>query len=285
MLRILLVVMTAVIGSPYATAANSASAPHFSTTLEAESRTPAPGKRLAMALVVKPDKGWHIYWKNPGEAGLPPQAVWMLPPGFITGELQHPVPSELIVDGLSSNIHQGRVTLLTDVSVPDALPDGTVIPIRLDLKLAICSKGQCIPEQVKLNLSLSTGDGAPDPDEAGLFQQARSDLPTVIDEPAKYVVNDSALEIFLPLPVSERVASAHVFFDADGIVAPGKQRFTQKGGVLSIIFPGIGIPTGVPLGGVARIEYQDQKGVHGIVKGYRFVARPAPGSPGRGGNS
>src|SRR5215469_1213783 len=27
------------------------------------------------------EKGWHIYWINPGDSGQPPSFKWILPPG------------------------------------------------------------------------------------------------------------------------------------------------------------------------------------------------------------
>lgn len=277
-LRSFLFVATVLIGSPYASAATSASAPHFTAELVAESRAPAPGKDLAVALVIQPEKGWHIYWKNPGEAGLPPQPEWTLPTGFSTGELQHPVPSELIVDGLTCNIHEGGVTLLTDVSVPDGLPPGSPIPVKLNIKLAICSKGRCIPEKVTLDLPLTVGNGAPDTRQTGLFLLARSRLPEFLDGTAQYEVNDSSLKIFLPLPASGNINSVHIFFDADGVVSHGKLQFTHKNGGLSITIPRSGIPTHTPLDGVARVVYSGPAAAPGMVKGYRFSARPAAGS-------
>ena len=36
--------------------------------------------------------GWHIYWRNPGGAGLATDIQWRLPPGAAAGELQWPLP-------------------------------------------------------------------------------------------------------------------------------------------------------------------------------------------------
>src|SRR5262250_2054351 len=33
--------------------------------------TPAPGRVARVGVLFTLDPGWHVYWRNPGEAGLP----------------------------------------------------------------------------------------------------------------------------------------------------------------------------------------------------------------------
>jgi len=258
-------------------AANRASFPHFTVELLPESLNPAPGGRLTMALVINPAKGWHIYWKNPGETGLPPQAQWTLPSGFVAGELRHPVPSELVVDGITSNVHETNVSLLTDLSVPDALPEGSAIPVGLRVKLAICTEGQCIPRKIKLDLQLVAGDSTPDLQQTGLFQKARAALPLPLAKPGSYEFSALTLKLFLPLPESVGITTAQVFFDSDGIVAHGNQQLSNGSGGLFITMSSKDIPVDKSLSGVVRIERTGQ--VAGTsVKGYQFTAIPIKAS-------
>ena len=62
--------------------------------------------------------GWHLYWVNPGEAGLAPNARWTLPAGFTAGPLRHPIPVRSIEDGIVSFEHRGEVLLLCDIAPP-----------------------------------------------------------------------------------------------------------------------------------------------------------------------
>jgi len=59
----------------------------------------APGGTVQVAFLMKPDKGWHGYWYNPGDAGLGLTPTWTLPDGAKAGELAYPVPQTLIVSG------------------------------------------------------------------------------------------------------------------------------------------------------------------------------------------
>ena len=56
----------------------------------------APGGQVTLAFLMKPEKGWHGYWYNPGDAGLGLSPQWTRPAGAKAGELAYPVPQTLI---------------------------------------------------------------------------------------------------------------------------------------------------------------------------------------------
>ena len=41
-----------------------------------------PGKPLWLGLQLRHATGWHTYWKNPGDSGLPTELQGTLPPGW-----------------------------------------------------------------------------------------------------------------------------------------------------------------------------------------------------------
>lgn len=73
-----------------------------------------------VGLHVELEPGWHLYWVNPGDAGLAPNARWALPPGFKAGPLRHPVPRKAVEGGIVSLEHEGPVLLLCEISPPPA---------------------------------------------------------------------------------------------------------------------------------------------------------------------
>jgi DsbC/DsbD-like thiol-disulfide interchange protein len=44
-----------------------------------------PGQSVDLAIVMHTRPGWHGYWLNPGDAGLPMRAEWSLPRGRASG--------------------------------------------------------------------------------------------------------------------------------------------------------------------------------------------------------
>ena len=47
-----------------------------------------PGTSINMGLKVSMDKGWHTYWKNPGDSGGPIEVDWDLPEGFSVSDIK-----------------------------------------------------------------------------------------------------------------------------------------------------------------------------------------------------
>ena len=73
---------------------------------------------IKMGILVDLEPGWHLYWTNPGDAGLAPAIRWTLPPGFSAGPLLHPVPEKAVEEGLVSYEHRGSVLFLCEIMPP-----------------------------------------------------------------------------------------------------------------------------------------------------------------------
>lgn len=71
-----------------------------------------------LGFYVELEPGWHLYWANPGDAGLAPGVRWTLPAGFAAGPLRHPVPKKTLDGGVVSLVHEGPVLLLSEISPP-----------------------------------------------------------------------------------------------------------------------------------------------------------------------
>ena len=103
--------------------------------LISEAASIAPGETLwvDLHLVVKP--GWHVYWRNPGDSGLPTAIDWKLPSGFGAGHIRWPVPEHFAVGGIGNYGYSGSADLLI-VSLPKDIGDLPVIGAIEDRKKA-----------------------------------------------------------------------------------------------------------------------------------------------------
>src|SRR3546814_13118602 len=80
---------------------------HIAPKLVAESPAPAPGGVTAIALAMTPEKVWHGYWTNGGDAGFGLRVKWIALEGVTISHLRYPVPEPLIQIGSSSCRERG----------------------------------------------------------------------------------------------------------------------------------------------------------------------------------
>jgi len=114
-----------------------------------------PGGTVLVGVHLAQDPGWHTYWKNGGDAGLPTEIAWELPDGWEAGEILWPTPhryveaGDLITFGYSDN-----PVLLAELTAPsDASGPAT---IRATADWLMC-KELCIPGSAEMQLSLDVG--------------------------------------------------------------------------------------------------------------------------------
>ncbi len=69
--------------------------PRASATLITESDSMVAGGQVRIALRLRLADGWHTYWHNPGEAGVPIELTPTLSPGATAGPLEWPAPRRI----------------------------------------------------------------------------------------------------------------------------------------------------------------------------------------------
>jgi thiol:disulfide interchange protein DsbD len=61
-----------------------------------------PGKPLWLGLQLRHATGWHTYWKNPGDSGLPTELHWTLPSGWQASAIEWPLPQRVQIGALAN---------------------------------------------------------------------------------------------------------------------------------------------------------------------------------------
>ena len=178
--------------------------------LVAEGPAP-PGGEVDLAIHMRPAPGWHGYWQNPGDAGLPMKVEWQLPKGFSVGALRYPVPGRLEIAGLMNYVFEQDYAVLARLKV-SANASGT-IPIRAEAHWLACTDKICVPEQGELSLDLSVGSGAPNRAE---FDAWRTKLAQPIATLGHFAVEDGKLRVAIPLPANIAVHDPYLFPITDG---------------------------------------------------------------------
>jgi DsbC/DsbD-like thiol-disulfide interchange protein/cytochrome c biogenesis protein CcdA len=192
--------------------------------LVAEGPAP-PGGEVELAIHMRPAPGWHGYWLNPGDAGLPMDVKWQLPPGFSAGPLRYPVPTRLTIADLMNYVYERDYGVLVRLKVPIGAT-GT-IPIRADARWLACTDKICVPEQGEFSLDLPVGSGTP---ERGRFDEWRRALPRPIVSVGHFEAAGDKLRVAIPIPETVKVGQPYLFPVNDGPVDyAAKQSFRRSG--------------------------------------------------------
>lgn len=118
----------------------------------------APGQALTLGLRLEHQPGWHTYWKNAGDSGLPTELQWQLPAGMQAGDIAWPLPQALRVGDWLNYGYEGTVLLPVPVTVgADFVPDADgMVDIRLHAQWLVC-RVECIPQEGTLHLRVPAG--------------------------------------------------------------------------------------------------------------------------------
>jgi DsbC/DsbD-like thiol-disulfide interchange protein/cytochrome c biogenesis protein CcdA len=186
-----------------------------------------PGETVTLALLMQPDKGWHGYWSNPGDAGYGLTLDWQVPAGAMPGALQFPVPQTLLISGLMNHVYEHDYAVLVPFTVPkDA---SGVVPVRVRAQWLACTDAICVPERADLEGTVTIGTGPGDP----RFTRWRAALPAPLGQPAAYAVSGQTLRFAIPFPAAARIDQPHLFIAQDDLVAyAAPQAFFRKGDTL-----------------------------------------------------
>ena len=139
-----------------------------------------PGKTFTAGLLLKIEPGWHTYWKFSGDAGIPIELKWKLPPGWKTGPVHWPVPLKFDDPGdIKTYGYHDEVLLMQEI-IPPATLGPEKVKLAADASWLVCEK-ICIPGGAALQLKIASGrDGVGA--NAEIFNRYRQLLP--LDFPA-----------------------------------------------------------------------------------------------------
>lgn len=123
----------------------------------------APGQHFKAGLRIVHDRGWHTYWANSGDSGLPTRYDWTLPSGGRAGAIEWPLPERLLASGLTNFGYSDALLLPATITVPATARVGERFLATLRARWLICEEA-CIPDEKTLSIELPI-EAAPRPSE------------------------------------------------------------------------------------------------------------------------
>lgn len=234
---------------------------HALVELISDHETVTPGQTFRAALVLEIQPEWHVYWKNAGDAGLPPSILWDEGSEPEASDFFWPAPHEQPLDFTLNYGYEEELILPFEIKVPETAEGSYDLSGSADL--LIC-KDICIPEFAPVSLSVAIGD-APviNSDKTPVFERAEAQLPLAFDGDAVIDRSEAPWQLSLKSDAvraafDAQIANARFFPEDHQILHPPKQPVSlgADGVTLSLQEqPGMGGTEG--LAGVLVIEDVD----------------------------
>lgn len=171
--------IVALVTLPRAADAIMVSAKHVDVELVADAAAVAPGATFRLGVRFVPEKGWHVYWRNPGDSGEPPRIEWALPEGLTAGALEWPTPVRIPAGPLVNFGYPGEMLLAAPVTVATTVAADARLPLRAQAKWLVCDEEECIPGGATLSLTVPVGASTAAPDDVTRLFTARA-LPAAL---------------------------------------------------------------------------------------------------------
>ncbi len=183
--------------------------------LIADHKTAAPGQTITAALTLKMDAGWHVYWQNAGDAGLPPELIVSDAsqiPASALGEFAWPIPHLLpVVAGeIMDYGYDDEVVLPFSLNVPKDAEGEITLTATADY--LICQE-ICIPETADVQLRLTIGTPLRDALQSERIAGWQAKVPIDFPGAARFSASETAFVLSLKGPLADVTALRFFPFD------------------------------------------------------------------------
>jgi thiol:disulfide interchange protein DsbD len=216
---------------PARAVSSSAVGPHVHVELVVPAQALSRGEAADAGLHFEIDQGWHIYWKNAGDAGEPPHMKWTLPEGFTAGPLQFPAPKRLPLGPLMDFGYENEVLFPFMLNVAKAAKPGPAL-LHAKVDWLVC-QASCIPGKAELEVTRELLDHPSKPvstaSDAALFKRFNGRLPKPLPAEVKATFQPTKEGFRLSVATGRKETEA-AFFPADRDILdnPAPQRLTTS---------------------------------------------------------
>ncbi|MBV6458365.1 MAG: hypothetical protein HONBIEJF_01492 [Fimbriimonadaceae bacterium] len=209
---------------------------HARFDLLTDSSSIQAGKAFWIAARFRIDPGWHIYWKNPGDSGVPTSVTLKLPQGFRAEPFNWPGPTRFVDGEIVNYGYAAEAVLVAKVTPPKSMKLRSKATIRAEASWMAC-KEMCVMGAGRGSLSLVAG---PSPKPKVDFSSYRSRLPVPAPAAtAAFKVKEGVVELWWKAKPGA-VAATYFFPEATDLIqvgAPQAQLTDENGGRIGLRLP------------------------------------------------
>lgn len=176
----------------------------------------AAGSQTTIGLHIELEQGWHVYWRNPGDSGIPVRIRWTSEPPFETGEVTWPYPSTFREGHLVTYGYKDETLIMIPVTIPQGTRAGTLLA-EARIEYLVC-KEICLPgfENHTVRINVPRNNRSVLSTEASLFSAFRSKVPQPSTTQSTFTVTGNQVEMLISGDVSSwNTDQNFVFFASD----------------------------------------------------------------------
>lgn len=141
---------------------------------------PAGTGTLRLGLEFRTEPGWHVYWKNAGDAGYPPAVDWSATPEVRSSEILWPAPHRYELPGdLVAFGYEGSVIYPIELEIDP--PAAGPLRLTAEVDYLVCEI-DCIPYRYELSIDQSFGTAAADDTQAPRIARWEGRVPKPAEE-------------------------------------------------------------------------------------------------------
>lgn len=145
--------------------------------LASEKSSVAKSGTSSIAVIFDLAPGWHLYWRNPGDSGLPPRVAFKPIDGVTFGPPQWPAPKRKVEgDVLLDYIYERELVLIVPMTIDARFAGGSTLPLTAEVEWLVC-KERCLQGRATLTASIPVADGGSLSPDAKRFSDARARHP------------------------------------------------------------------------------------------------------------
>lgn len=204
-----------------------------------EDLTIKEGSSFYVALHFELDPKWHIYWKNPGDAGAPISILFDKHPDYTVEEILWPTPHRFELEGLTGFGYEDEATLLVKLKASDSLKEQDEIPLRAHVQFVACNT-ECVPYFLLLEKTIKVSKEilGKDAKYSALFDKARIHLP---QDPSSLDLSLNANDLRLDFKLdhfNQAIYSAYFYPEKEDLIELGAtQQLISEGSHYKLLVP------------------------------------------------
>lgn len=147
------------IGADVQPAAVSPATQAVTVKLIADTTAIEPGKPFRIGAEISLQPGWHVYYREPGDSGMPTKVDIKLPEGFSVVKVEWEKPTRFEAEGLITYGYTDKTVISVTVMPPPNLTSSD--PIAFDAKISwLACKDSCIPGGTTGSITLPVASAA-----------------------------------------------------------------------------------------------------------------------------